>query len=248
MSHFTVLVVGDDIDEQLIPFEESPENGSPYLVFADREDEVKLKYETEKATRKVGADGKSYWPWEKEVKDSTEDVKISFRQLYHTFEAFAEEYYGYEKNSETERYGYWHNPDAKWDWYAIGGRWSNFFKLKDGTYADSAKKKDIDFEVMKEEAYQKRLEEWDSMIGKYDEKMRETLYGIKPTDAKESYAAKGKSVTTFAVLKDGKWYERGSMGFWAIVSNEKIGWEDEFNKLLESIPDDETITLVDCHI
>ena len=37
------------------------------------------------------------------------------------------------------------NPNAKWDWWVIGGRWSNFLKLKSGGFANSARVRNIDF-------------------------------------------------------------------------------------------------------
>jgi hypothetical protein len=65
-----------------------------------------------------------------------------------------------------------YNPDSKWDWYSLGGRWSGFFKMKAGIdpitgrpgvfgnvpeegYSDQAYKKDIDFEGMKNDAGEK---------------------------------------------------------------------------------------------
>lgn len=58
-----------------------------------------------------------------------------------------------------------------------------------------------------------------------------------------------QSFCTFAVVKDGKWYERGSMGWWGCVSNEKdqTQWQSEFAKLVEGLPDDTLLTVVDCH-
>jgi hypothetical protein len=52
------------------------------------------------------------------------------------------------------------------------------------------------------------------------------------------------------VIKDGKWYQRGEMGWWACVANEKESdvWAEEFGKLMESLSDDTLMTLVDCHI
>ena len=44
------------------------------------------------------------------------------------------------------------NPNKKWDWYQVGGRWGNSLKLKDGAYTDSAKIKDIDFSLNQENA------------------------------------------------------------------------------------------------
>ena len=31
-----------------------------------------------------------------------------------------------------------YNPDSKWDWYSVGGRWANSIKTKDGEFCDEA--------------------------------------------------------------------------------------------------------------
>lgn len=53
-----------------------------------------------------------------------------------------------------------------------------------------------------------------------------------------------------AVLKDGRWYEAGAMGWWGVVHNEKDEdvWATQFAALMESLPPDTFITVVDCHI
>ncbi len=75
-------------------------------------------------------------------------------------------------DEEAGKKGYWENPNAKWDWYQVGGRRTGFFKLKNGKvgklgspglmtkegkpgYADQATKKDIDFQGMYDEAHKK---------------------------------------------------------------------------------------------
>ena len=52
------------------------------------------------------------------------------------------------------------------------------------------------------------------------------------------------------ITPDGKWYERGEMGWWAVVTNEKSSddWDTEFYKMVEKLDDDVVVTLVDCHI
>lgn len=62
--------------------------------------------------------------------------------------------------------------------------------------------------------------------------------------------ARQSAVATFAVLKDGQWYERGSMGWWGCVSDEKDRdeWCREFSKLVDDLPDDTYLTVIDCHI
>ena len=63
-------------------------------------------------------------------------------------------------------------------------------------------------------------------------------------------SARQRAIMTFAVLKDGKWYDRGDMGWWGIVTNEKDTdvWEREFSALLDDLPPETWLAVVDCHI
>lgn len=76
------------------------------------------------------------------------------------------------------------NPAKKWDWYMLGGRWNGFFRLKAGAasgtisepswtaqyggacadtgQADQARKRDIDFEAMRNEAGEKARTQWEA--------------------------------------------------------------------------------------
>lgn len=105
MSHFTVLVIGDEAEEQLAPFQENNMGDTPeeYLKFESRQKEMEEEYAEEDAETKA---------------------------KYPTLELYATEYHGYEKDEATGEYGYITNPNAKWDWYELGGRWTGFFKLK----------------------------------------------------------------------------------------------------------------------
>lgn len=62
--------------------------------------------------------------------------------------------------------------------------------------------------------------------------------------------ARNRAGVTFAVVRDGKWFERGVMGWWAIVSGEKDEetWFSIFANLVDGLPDDTRLTVVDCHI
>lgn len=51
-------------------------------------------------------------------------------------------------------------------------------------------------------------------------------------------AARDRAIATFAVVKDGKWHEKGKMGWFALVSAEKD--QSEWN-------DDTLLTVCDCH-
>ena len=60
-----------------------------------------------------------------------------------------------------------------------------------------------------------------------------------------------KDIIPFAfVTPIGKWHERGKMGWWACVSNEKAtdNWKSEFKEFLDNLDEDTIVTVVDCHI
>lgn len=64
-----------------------------------------------------------------------------------------------------------HNPDSKWDYYQIGGRWNNMLLTKSGERVNFAKIKDIDWEKMKEE----NIKHFSNL---YDEAQKETVDGL----------------------------------------------------------------------
>lgn len=229
MSHFAVLVVGENPEQQLAPFQENNMEDCPqeYLSFYDVEDEYLEQYENE-------------------------DVH---KNQFSSFEDFMKEYAGYsERDVKTGRFGYWENPNKKWDWYVLGGRWSGFFTLKSGGVANQACKKDIDFDAIVSKAVKRAEKDWDEAQNdvKEDEAIRFFRYGIKKGSTREQHIeeARKNAYTTFAVLKDGIWYERGEMGWWGCVSNEKKGcnWRDEYMALFDEIEDDELLSIYDCHI
>lgn len=61
--------------------------------------------------------------------------------------------------------------------------------------------------------------------------------------------ARNQAFSTFAVIKDGVWYERGRMGWWGAVLNEKdeAVWSGQFRDLVASLSDDTLISIYDCH-
>lgn len=62
--------------------------------------------------------------------------------------------------------------------------------------------------------------------------------------------ARERAVAPFAIVKDGKWYEKGKMGWWACTHGEKESevWLAEVAKLVIDLPADSWLTVVDCHI
>lgn len=55
---------------------------------------------------------------------------------------------------------------------------------------------------------------------------------------------------TFAVLKDGEWFERGKMGWWGVVSDEREAdaWSAQWMDLVLGLHNDTVLALVDVHI
>jgi|APTNR8051073442_1049403.scaffolds.fasta_scaffold00075_74 hypothetical protein len=59
-----------------------------------------------------------------------------------------------------------------------------------------------------------------------------------------------KRMAPHAILWNGEWTERGSMGWWGIVSNDTDDkrWYEQFMEIWEKVPDDAMISMYDCHI
>lgn len=109
MSHFTVMVIGKDPEALLAPYQENNMDDCPqeYLEFS-------VKYTFEEAKKE----------WEK--------VEANGEYHYDTLEECMEDYHGYTFDEKENAFGYWHNPNTKWDWYQVGGRWAGYFKMKEG--------------------------------------------------------------------------------------------------------------------
>lgn len=259
-------------------------------------------------TSKDWGDGLGYRTKVKYIPKGYVEQEVTYQEKYLSFEEFLREYEGIENffkdlkeankkgiysfalmDDEDEVKGVYRftNPNAKWDWYSIGGRWSGFLLNNNGEKVDSALKKDIDFESMKKEAVEEARKDYELVedffggeipkiktLKEFDfnkESSREEYYNQEPLEkflefmrrekkyfcsfddyqiSKEEYLDKAakKSIMTFAILKDRVWHERGEMGWWASVSDEKDDWEDIFNDVLKGVDENELITIVDCHI
>lgn len=157
MSHFSVAVVVESAESpsdaisqaeiMLKPFDENLKLSSPEKVY--------LSEDEEKTFRRVY---------------SSLD-EISWENFRTVMVKIMEEKFG--EDCGHDKGGFYHlstcNPDSRWDWYLFGGRWNNFYKVKDGvnpedygsgapgvfgeepvhgTYADVIQLKNIDFEHM----------------------------------------------------------------------------------------------------
>lgn len=189
MSHFTVLVqMNDDfvkesgnienaVGRMLAPYQENNMGDCPveYLEFND------MTHEVEEAANEVIKEG-FYM-----AEEHPDFIGKKILDFYGSKEEVASEHCGYRKDEKTGKFGYWENPNAKWDWWSIGGRWREMLRIKEASQshvrgdigvpellslqkngekhkvqphaADGAQKKDIDFEGMDLEV-QVRIDEW----------------------------------------------------------------------------------------
>jgi hypothetical protein len=207
------------------------------------------------------------------------------------------------------------NPNYKWDYWRVGGRYCRKFIPKPGaegkqadltyewSYAnahppvgvDIIRKCDMDTAKMKAERTQERVK-WIEEIAqkggltfasvgvglaaywKYHD-VWETLPEPRPFGKEFSawlaerselaaivWAACGFSVpetknmtvadwcaaapylTVFAFLREGKWAAEGEMGWFATVSDQNADWPSQFQALVDDVPDDWYLTVVDCHV
>lgn len=360
MSHFTVLVIGDDFEKQLAPYHEFECTGidDEYVQDVDKTEEARGEFEEDtdcmlespdgevvsayddRFYRETTSEERKKNPFElrvREVPDSWVESNPPVSERL-TFAAWCDEYYGYkplregdERDPETHKFGYVlvdadgdvvkvvdrTNPNSEWDWYLVGGRWTGFFKLKEGAdggvgepgvmtprctkpgRADVAKKGDIDWDGMRDQAEEKALKRWDEyasviesvraegdlpswrkFLDAHNGKIGEARSAFAELAAVQAFTARAKeldhwffddgpcdrfcngdkaayiararrgAVLTHAVVVNGQWYEQGSMGWWGIVTDEKDDrdWAEEFAKLVDGLPDDTQLTLVDCHI
>ena len=157
------------------------------------------------------------------------------------------------------------NPNSKWDWYEVGGRWHGMLLLKPGKTGsrgspglmtpasgnyDAAYAADIDFEQMRKQSIVK-LTPYEKMLtsGPYKEEYLRHCY---PTE--RDYIQQNTCFHTYAVLTpDGAWHASGDMGWFGMSSEtpeEKHSWElDYYEQFIRpAITNGWYMTIVDCHI
>ena len=176
-------------------------------------------------------------PLEDWMKEHSEGLVEKFEEIY---SANADDWNSerYRKNDEgVWQEGTTYNPNAKWDWYCVGGRWFNCLKKKDGTLCNFSLLKDIDLTPFKDEDYKKRRERnWKGELRK-----------VLKKDVQWHFT---EDSLPFCLVIDGEWYEKGEMGWWGMTSNEKEGdvWNEEVLKKLKELDGDSEVWVVDFHI
>lgn len=191
--HFTVIVIGENPEEQMAPFEMYEADGTEGIAInVDiTEDFNKILNEELAELQKNIKQSEIYKTTLNalesfDINDGMYSIlqnklsTIENENLYPKALEYASDYYGYnlvtdENNlTDEDEFGYVvvddkgvvskvidiTNPNGKWDWYVVGGRWDGFFLLKDGSYVNSAIKGDIDFETIRNNTAIEAEEEW----------------------------------------------------------------------------------------
>lgn len=216
MSHFTVFVFtkkdGKDVEELLAGYDENIVY-APYIKYTKQQAIAEVKKEIEDYKNTKYAE----YLMNPEAYEAAHDNEAHIKYLKEEFpkklnwtdeQCYQDKAQWYEEDMIDENGNIYstYNPNSKWDWYTIGGRWTGGLVTKEGRETNSDYVSEID---------------WD------------------------------KTNIPFAfITPNGIWHEKGEMGWWAIVTNEKEqdNWEEEFKKAIKKLDNNVLVTLVDCHI
>lgn len=282
-------------------------------------------------------DGKGYrakipfTPESYESKEMNTDELKTFKEFIEYWEGLSEvkynetpdlggkHKYGYfltDENGEVVKVIDRTNPNKKWDWWQIGGRYRGSMRTKKNTMGivsprhwtedygnhktldacdvDQCLKGDLDLASMQQKAWDEahafytKLSDvckdhpayipWKEYLGKYkdnidqarkeyndqpvvnalnastDDELRWLLFGddsiMSMTHDEYCTLCKLRAFSSYAVVKDGQWYQRGEMGWFGMSVDEmtQMEWQNKFNELVESLDPSMLLTMVDCHI
>lgn len=176
-------------------------------------------------------------------------IKNADKENALSFDEFSDDYCGYGNDEEGNALSTY-NPNSKWDWYVIGGRWDGLIKTRESQEVNHAKIKDI---VFKKEFDELELQSTKKKYNKLitDGEFYKPEYYQRRFPTLESYL-ESFNFSTYAVLdKDGKWLESGKMGWFGISSatpEEQIGFAESYMDIINSQDEDDWLVIVDCHI
>ena len=259
MSHFSVGVIIDSLEERLIeeriaPYSENIEV-EPYIDLT-KEEIINLAKQRKNEFINISLKGEELSDWQKEYV-----LALTDEQLYNLEKLDGEEFD--EHGNQITRY----NPLSKWDWWQIGGRWSCELFVKNA-YMDFGKISEIDFTKMprnKEKQYNDAILYWELFVEEREPANEEEenfkansffpykkSYLIARYETKEYYAEMQSTWHTHALVDENGWHECGNMGWWGVDDSTKdseIAYIEEFNKILQDPKNqDKYLVIIDCHI
>lgn len=150
-----------------------------------------------------------------------------------------------------------YNPNSKWDWYEIGGRWTGSLdgydpekdpdNIENCPICNGTGMRNDEFgrqERSKDPAYT-----CNGCDGKGKRLKWPTAWKRHPGDIAKIEDVPATFIPFGVLTPDGEWIERGQMGWWAIVSDEKDDdkWAAEYRGIMAKYQGHIAV-LVDCHI
>lgn len=247
MSHFLTLVIGEEPEKQLDKFDD--ELVMPMHLYKTKEQLIADKRkEIEEYKRNYYdaflADPELYRSKCRKLhvdyveKEFPKQLSLTDEQLYKDATKRYRESESFEiGNIELREDGsvWWtYNNNGKWDWYVMGGRFAGRLQLKDKTQEAPLYNPEHNMLCSKGELKHYQLLKKDGCCD-------QALVGdISNLD----------EITCFAVVMDGKWYERGEAGWFGVVIDAKDEdvWNKEVKQLLATLSPDTLLTMYDCHI
>lgn len=130
MSHFPVIVAGDDVAGQLQPFDEDI-TVEPYLDSVEGEWAEELRKAKEFHAGQPDPTDTEGWT-DQDFLDSWSGEGV------------------WRPSGGPEGFERWstYNPAAKWDWWVVGGRWDPYFTTRDGRKVNECLAGDLDLDAV----------------------------------------------------------------------------------------------------
>lgn len=151
---------------------------------------------------------------------------------------YAMKKYQYVYDGESHSFGIFTNPNAKFSEFKLGGRFLNNIMIKNSVQRRFfGFKQDIDMDGMILEAKQKAIK---------FKKFLELENQISEEDFVKNFGGDEENILQYisdycqpSFFYEGVWHDKTEF------SNEE--WNDKFTRFFNSLPDNESITLLDCH-
>lgn len=234
MSHFAVAVITKKRDVKSI--EKILE---PY--WEELEVEAYIDETKEELIKQAKNIQERYLKQIEEGKEFTEEYQLKYINAKNDEELYEAHKDKYDKYDEDGNHLTTYNPNSKWDWYDIGGRWRDIILTSE-----------INNDTFEHNSFAE-------LFGGNDSN-RETPEGykwvngarIKEIDFKKMEEIYNKPFTLWALVDEYNWYEQGKMGWWALndaTEESEEAFKRFFKEYLEN-PDnqDKYLVVVDCHI
>lgn len=274
MSHYSVAVFsnGDTTHEELLrPYDENlsfPHYTTKAEIIARVRKEIEEYKNGTYAEYLKDRDG---YVAKCAASDNTEHIKYITQEFPKKLQWTDEECYvdgiKYENKEDIRPDGSvfsTYNPNARWDWYQVGGRFEKMIPLNDGTFCDEADMADVNINYRDSDHYKKALRFWQLYIdgvepeNDADRELVRFHYRTKEyyTDRfknAEEYADASSRLNFYAaLLPNGEWLEPGRMGWWGIsfaTSEDEKRWSEQKKEIIRRAKAENWyITMVDCHI